>query len=191
MATFPSISPTYGMRKTSSPRIRTTSFGDGYEFRALFGLPLTQDPKVYDLTFNVSETEADVIEGFLRSRVNDQASFTFTPPAEGSTQTGTYSQSGTTNTITITNHGLAIGDVVTIDYTSTASGSPTDGDFAIATTADVNTFTVTAASSATDSGTVSVTLSGAGQYVCQSWTKSIPYNNRATLNCTFREVFEP
>jgi len=191
MATFPSISPTYGMRKTSSPRIRTTSFGDGYEFRALFGLPLTQDPKVYDLTFNVSETEADVIEGFLRSRVNDQASFTFTPPAEGSTQTGTYSQSGTTNTITITNHGLAIGDVVTIDYTSTASGSPTDGDFAIATTADQNTFTVTAASSATDSGNVSVTLSGAGQYVCQSWTKSIPYNNRATLNCTFREVFEP
>ena len=191
MATFPSISPTYGTRKRSSPNIRTTSLGDGYEFRALFGLPLTQDPKVYDLTFVVSETQADVIEGFLRSRVNDQASFTFTPPAEGSTQTGTYSQSGTTNTITITNHGLAIGDVVTIDYTSTASGSPTDGDFAIATTADQNTFTVTAASSATDSGNVSVTLSGAGKYVCQSWTKTITYNNRATLNCTFREVFEP
>ena len=188
MATFPSISPTYGMRKTSSPKIRTTSFGDGYEFRALFGLPLTQDPKVYDLTFNVSETEADVIEGFLRSRVNDQASFTFTPPAEGSTQTGTYSQAGTTVTITITNHGLAIGDVVTIDYTS---GSATDGDFVVVTTADVNTFTVTAASSATNTGNVTVTLSGAGQYVCQSWTKTIPYNNRATLNCTFREVFEP
>ena len=188
MATFPSISPTYGMRKTSSPRIRTTSFGDGYEFRALFGLPLTQDPKVYDLTFNVSETDADVIEGFLRSRVNDQASFTFTPPEEGSSQTGTYSQSGTTVTITITNHGLAIGDVVTIDYTS---GSATDGTFVIVTAVDQNTFTVTAASSATNSGNVTVTLSGAGQYVCQSWTKSIPYNNRATLNCTFREVFEP
>ena len=188
MATFPSISPTYGMRKSSSPRIRTTSFGDGYEFRALFGLPLTQDPKVYDLTFNVSETEADVIEGFLRSRVNDQASFTFTPPAEGGTQTGTYSQSSNTSTITITNHGLAIGDVVTIDYTS---GSATDGDFVIVTTPTVDTFTVTAASSATNSGDVSVTLSGAGQYVCQSWTKTIPYNNRATLNCTFREVFEP
>ncbi len=188
MATFPSISPTYGTRKTSSPRIRTTSFGDGYEFRALFGLPLTQDPKVYDLTFNVSETEADVIEGFLRSRVNDQASFTFTPPAEGSSQTGTYSQSGTTVTITIANHGLAISDVVTIDYTS---GSATDGDFVIVTTPTVNTFTVTAASSATNSGNVTVTLSGAGKYVCQSWTKTIPYNNRATLNCTFREVFEP
>ena len=188
MATFPSIDPTYGIRKQSQPRIRTTRLGDGYEFRALFGLPLTQDPKVYDLTFNVSETQSDVIEGFLRSRVNDQASFTFTPPGEGFTKTGTYSQSGTTVTITITNHGLAIGDVVTIDYTS---GSATDGDFAIATTADDNTFTVTAASSATNSGNVSVTLSGAGKFVCQSWTKTIPYNNRAILNCTFREVFEP
>ena len=47
------------------------------------------------------------------------------------------------------------------------------------------------AASDTNSGNVSVTLSGAGQYVCQSWTKTIPYNNRATLNCTFREVFEP
>ena len=53
MATFPSISPTYGTRKISSPKIRTTSFGDGYEFRALFGLPLTQDPKVSDGTLQV------------------------------------------------------------------------------------------------------------------------------------------
>ena len=78
--------------------------------------------------------------------------------------------------------------MVTIDYTT---GPATDGDFAIATAADQNTFTVTAASSATNSGNVSVTLSGAGKYVCQSWTKTIPYNNRAILNCTFREVFEP
>ena len=191
MATFPSINPTYGMRKTSSPKIRTTQLGDGYEFRALYGLPLSQDPKIYDLTFNVSETESDVIEGFLRSRVADQASFSFTPPAEGFTKTGTYSQSTTTVTITITQHGVAIGDVLTIDYTSTASGSPTDGDFVVASVTTDDVFTVTAASSATDSGTVSITLSGAGKYVCDSWTKTIPYNNRAIINCTFREVFEP
>jgi phage-related protein len=191
MATFPSITPTYGMRKTSSPKVKTTQLGDGYEFRALYGLPLSQDPKVYDLTFNVSETESDVIEGFLRSRVADQASFSFTPPAEGFTKTGTYSQSTTTVTITITQHGVAIGDVLTIDYTSTASGSPTDGDFVVASVTNDNVFTVTAASSATDSGTVSITLSGAGKYVCDSWTKTIPYNNRAIINCTFREVFEP
>jgi phage-related protein len=191
MATFPSITPTYGMRKTSSPKVKTTQLGDGYEFRALYGLPLSQDPKVYDLTFNVSETESDVIEGFLRSRVADQASFSFTPPAEGFTKTGTYSQSTTTVTITITQHGVAIGDVLTIDYTSTASGSPTDGDFVVASVTNDNVFTVTAASSATDSGNVSITLSGAGKYVCDSWTKTIPYNNRAIINCTFREVFEP
>ena len=84
MATFPSIDPTYGMRKQSKPKVRVTSLGDGYEFRALYGLPLSQDPKVYDLTFNVSETESDVIEAFLRSRVNDQASFDFTPPHHSS-----------------------------------------------------------------------------------------------------------
>ena len=192
MATFPSITPTYGMRKQSKPKVRVTSLGDGYEFRALYGLPSSQDPKVYDLTFNVSETESDVIEAFLRSRVADQASFTFTPPAEGFTKTGTYSQvNSTTVTISITSHGVAIGDVLTIAYTSTASGSPTNGDFVVASSADSNTFTVTAASSATDSGTVSITLSGAGLYVCDSWTKTIPYNNRAIINCSFREVFEP
>ena len=188
MATFPSISPSYGMRKTSAPRIRTTNLGDGYEFRALFGLPLTQDPKVYDLVFaNISEEQSDVIEGFLRSRVNDQASFTFTPPGEGFTKTGTYSQSGTTVTITIANHGVAIGDVLTIDYTS---GSATDGSFTVATAVDANTFTVTAAASATNSGNVSITLSGAKKFVCETWSKSIPYNNRASISATFRQVFE-
>jgi phage-related protein len=176
------------MRKTSKPKVRVSSLGDGYEFRALYGLPLSQDPKVYDLTFNVSETDADVIEAFLRSRVNDQASFTFTPPAEGFTKTGTYSQAGTTVTISITSHGVAIGDILTIDYTT---GSATDGTFVVASSADANTFTVTAAASLSTSGNVSITLSGAGQYVCDSWTKTIPYNNRAIISTTFREVFEP
>lgn len=188
MATFPSITPSYGMRKTSKPRIKVTQMGDGYENRVLFGLPNHQDPKEYAFTFNVSETESDVIEGFLRSRVADQASFTFTPPAEGFTKTGTYVQSGTTITITITNHGVGIGDVLTIDFTSGA----TDGSYAVSSSADANTFTVIAASSATITETaVSITLSGASQFVCDSWTKSIPYNNRAIINCSFREVFEP
>ena len=198
MATFPSIQPAYGMRKKSTPRVRVSRLGDGYEFRALFGLPFTQDPKVYDLTFNVSETNADVIEAFLRSRVADQASFTFTPPAEGfSAKTGTYVQSdgsgaaGTIITVTFANHGVAIGDVLTVDFSS----GPTDGSYVVASSADANTFTLT--STAADSALVTVatnvdfTLSGVGQYVCDSWTKTIPYNNRAIINCSFREVFEP
>jgi len=189
MATFPSITPSYTIVKNSKPKVKVSKLGDGYEFRALYGLPLTQNPREYSLKFtNITEEESDTIEAFLRSRVNDQASFTFTPPAEGFTKTGTYSQSGTTVTITISNHGVAIGDILTIDYTS---GSATDGDFAVASSADSNTFTVTAAASATNSGNVSITLSGAGQYVCDSWTKNITFSGIATISTTFREVFEP
>ena len=188
MATFPSITPTYGQQKSSAPLTRTVRFADGYEHRILFGLASHQNPKTYNLTFNVSETDADTIEGFLDSRANDSASFTFTPPGEGFTKTGTYSRSGTTVTITISSHGVAVGDELTIDYTS---GSATDGTFLVASVTDSNVFTVTAAASATNSGNVSITLSGAGQYVCENWTKSIPYNNRATVQATFREVFEP
>jgi len=189
MATFPSIDPTYaGFSKRSNPNKRLIRFMDGYEHRILFGLASHQNPKIYSLIFDVTETESDVIEAFLDSRANDQASFTFTPPAEGISKTGTYSQSGTTVTMTVTNHGIAVGETVTLDFTT---GSATDGTFIVASAADQNTFTTTAAASATNSGNVSVTVSGAGQYVCESWTKSIPYNNRARLSCTFREVFEP
>ena len=189
MATFPSIDPTYaGFSKRSNPNKKLLRFADGYEHRILFGLASHQNPKIYSLIFDVTETESDVIEAFLDSRANDQASFTFTPPAEGISKTGTYSQSGTTVTMTVTNHGIAVGETVTLDFTT---GSATDGTFIVASAADQNTFTTTAAASATNSGNVSVTVSGAGQYVCESWTKSIPYNNRAKLSCTFREVFEP
>jgi len=115
MATFPSITPTYGVQKRSAPNTRTVRFADGYEHRILFGLAQNQNPKIYSLTFEVSETDADTIETFLDARANDSASFTFTPPGESSSS----------------------------------------------------------------------------QYVCESWNKSIPYVNRARVQATFREVFEP
>ena len=73
-----------------------------------------KSPKVFNFTFNVSETDADTIETFLDARANDQASFDYTP----------------------------------------------DGD-------------------------------SARKFVCESWSKSIPYLNRATITAEFREVFEP
>ena len=115
MATFPSIKPTYGIRKKSRPLTRTIRFADGYEHRLLFGLAQHQNPKEFSLTFEVSETDADTIETFLDARANDSDSFTFTPPGESSSS----------------------------------------------------------------------------EFVCENWTKSIPYNNRATIQATFREVFEP
>ena len=113
MATFPSITPTYGVQKRSAPNVRTVRYGDGFESR--FTMGLNQDPKTYNLTFQVSETDADTIETFLDARAADFASFDFTPPGEGSSS----------------------------------------------------------------------------KFVCEEWSKSIPYLNRATIQATFREVFEP
>ena len=113
MATFPSITPTYGVQKRSNPSVRTVRFGDGYEQRTTLGI--NQNPKVYQLAFEVSETDADTIETFLDARAADNASFDFTPPGEGSSS----------------------------------------------------------------------------KFVCESWTKSIPYLNRANIQASFRQVFEP
>ena len=33
--------------------------------------------------------------------------------------------------------------------------------------------------------------SASGDYVCTSWTKTIPFLDRAVIRATFREVFEP
>ena len=124
MATFPSIAPTYGVQKRSAPNTRTVRFADGYEHRILFGLAENQNPKVYNLTFEVSESDnfnstgissADTIENFLDARANDTTSFDFTPPGEASSS----------------------------------------------------------------------------KFVCEAWSKSIPYLNRAKIQATFREVFEP
>ena len=66
-------------------------------------------------------------------------------------RTGTYSQGGgTTVTVTISNHGLSNGALVTLDFTS---GTAVDGTF-VATVVDLNTFTVVVATAASTSGDV-------------------------------------
>jgi len=79
MATFPSITPTYGTTKSSAPKVRIAQFGSGYSQRTVFGI--NQNPKTYSLTFEVSETDSDTIETFLDAR-GGQENFTFTPPGE-------------------------------------------------------------------------------------------------------------
>ena len=63
---------------------------------------------------------------------------------------GTYSQSGTTITVTADDHGLETGDDVFLDFTT---GSGVDATLAITGTTQ-NTFTCTAAASVTTSGNV-------------------------------------
>ena len=187
------IKPTYGQVKNQAPKQRVIALGDGYEHRLTVGLQ--QNPKVYNLTFIVSLTEAEVIDGFLRSRKFKNESFTYTPEAEGFTKTGTYVQndgsdasaSGTVITATVNNHGLSAGDTITVDFSSGAA----DGTYTVQNDTGINTFTLTASSANITSTALSITKSGQGKYKCNSWSVSIPYNNRCTVTTTFIEVFEP
>ena len=63
-------------------------------------------------------------------------------------RTGTYTRAGTTVTVTSASHGLTVGEVVTIDFTS---GGALDGEYTVVTAADANTFTVTATGTKTTS----------------------------------------
>lgn len=71
--------PSYGARKQSKPKVTIIELGDGYEHRARVGL--NNDPKVWNLQWNVSEADADKIEAFFEARAVDAAFFNWSPPA--------------------------------------------------------------------------------------------------------------
>jgi hypothetical protein len=74
--------------------------------------------------------------------------------------TGTYSQTGTTVTVTITAHGYTTGQSAYLDFTS---GTAVDGTYTVTVT-DANTFTVTQASRTTSGNVTSRrnTIRGSG-----------------------------
>ena len=189
MANFPSIEPSFSVTKKSKPVVKVVSFADGFEQRLGFGLPNNQDPKIFDLKWeNITEEESDTIEYFLEERARDKASFTYSPPKESFTKTGTYSQSSTTITITITNHRLFTGDSLVIDFTS---GSSADGTYIVSSVTNANVFVVTAASGASTSGNVSITKPASYKFTCPQWSKQINLPNLATISATFVQKFEP
>ena len=74
--------PKYSFTKSNAPKTRVVAFGDGFEQRVSFGI--NQNPKTFNLTFDVNETDSDTIETFLDLRAVDGASFTYTIPGESS-----------------------------------------------------------------------------------------------------------
>ena len=74
--------------------------------------------------------------------------------------TGTYTRSGTTITVTKSNHGLSVGDGVGFDVTS---GNGTSGDYQVQTVPNANTFTVTDSASGTTSGNIDFENSGSNK----------------------------
>ena len=69
--------------------------------------------------------------------------------------TGTYSQSGTTVTVSATAHGLTVGSTVYVEITS---GNGVEGTYTVATVPNANTFTYTAGTSLTTSGNLYLPL---------------------------------
>jgi len=65
---------------------------------------------------------------------------------------GTYSQTGTTVTVTITGHGYITGNLAYLDFTT---GTAVDGSYSV-TVVDANTFTVTQASRTTSGNVTAV-----------------------------------
>ena len=105
--------------------------------------------------------------------------------------TGTYSQTGTTVTVTITAHGYTSGQIAYLDFTS---GTAVDGAYTVTVT-DANTFTVTQASRTTSgnvtsrrntiraSGNVSsITDIGTGEYRV-NFTTAMPDTNYSVSGC--------
>lgn len=74
--------PIYNLSKRNIPNTRVVSFGDGYEHRVSFSL--NQNAKTFNLTFEVSEADADTLTNFLDERAVDGANFTYTVPTESS-----------------------------------------------------------------------------------------------------------
>ena len=92
-------------------------------------------------------------DGLIPDKVNAKMLVSYTDK----NYLGTYSQTGTTVTVSVTSHGYSIGDSVKVDFTS---GSGVDGTFTILSTDfTTNTFKYTAATSQTTSGNIRL-LSG-------------------------------
>lgn len=147
-----------GVPKVSNYELATTG-AEPYPVKAYeLGLPLPPDsdkPSATAGTFttktsssfsrdagNIARIVTSAAHGLRTGNIISVSGFSF--------RTGTYSQSGTTATVTINNHGLANGALVTLDFTS---GDAVDGTFPISAVT-TNTFQVSVVNSATSSGNV-------------------------------------
>ena len=85
-------------------------------------------------------------DGATAFNVNAKLLVATTDSDPATSDSATYTQSGTTITVTKSSHGFSIGTFVDIDFTS---GGATDGYFEVQSAPSSSTFTVTASSSAT------------------------------------------
>jgi hypothetical protein len=98
--------------------------------------------------------------------------------ATNANATGTYSRTGNTVTVTVTGHGLIVGNLVFIDYTFGSGGAaPFDGLYEVSAVTNANIFTVTSSASTSSTGSVTLlrkTISASGNISCISAAAASP-----------------
>jgi len=129
--------------RCSDGRLMTTVYGTGGQTAIQNYLQTAAPENLQFLTINDST--------FVSNRDSTNARLPYTTVRNYFT--ATYSQSGTTITVTFTDHGLTAGELVYADFTS---GTASDANLVIATVANPNTFTLTASGSASTSGNVNI-----------------------------------
>ena len=110
--------------------------------------------------FNINEDNRFLVVIDYKATLEDDVliySFRIKPDGTWSDETqylnysGTYSQSGTTVTVTASNHGLLVGNSVKI---TSRTGTTVLGTYTVTAVTNANTFTYTSSSSLTTSGTI-------------------------------------
>ena len=178
MATFPtSPAPSYGVTKTSKPKIRRVQFGDGYSKQISWSM--NQNPKIWNLSFeNITNTEAETVEDFLNDRAADADSFSWipidTPKWAASTA---YAVGDIVQPLTVPDpyNGLVF-KVTAVSGSSPYTSHSSEPDWPTSGTVTDNELTWTAMSY---------------EWLCLDWSKQINFAGYATINATFEEVFEP
>lgn len=144
--------------------------------------------KIADANVTTSKiTDANVTRAKLDSDAKQGLARAFISFSAVSAAGLSYSQTGTTVTITQTAHGKVVGQGVLLDFTS-GTGTDNDGYYLVATTPDANTFTVTVTNSHSTSGLVSNTVWVKSAYNISSISRGGTGNHTITFSSAFSDT---
>ena len=177
-----------GLSRTTTPRVLTATFGDGFEQRLIDGInPLKE---TYAVSFtNRTRAEAINIINFFEDK-NAVTSFVFAPPelgsktAETSFSSTVITSSGLDTTVlspSIPTHVLVTGSTnndggYTLDQSSTATNNAT-------------TLTTTA-SFTSETNAADVLIQAGIKVVCPSWDLTYDYGDYYSVSAEFNRVYE-
>ncbi len=176
------------LTQTTTPRIFSQIFGDGYEQRLSRGInPLDQS---YAVSFtNRTRAEAINLINFFEDK-NAVTSFVFAPPELGS-KTATTSFSGKAITSSGLDTTVLSPSTPTHILVTASAGNDTGYIIDQSSTATNNATTLTVTSSLTsENNTANVVIQAGIAVVCSNWDLTYDYGDYYSVSGTFRRVYD-